>query len=150
MALDVMTLLSLLIVGMIGSTEAIATTVPCDETLENRVSLIQLIADPGRWDGKEVRVIGFARFEYEGDALYLSKADYLLGLSESAIGLYVPYSEYGRPVDGSIDTVGNDRQIVEVQGMFRAYKDGTTRTIGAYTGEIGPVCSLERRDFRSE
>jgi len=40
------------------------------------VSLINLIATPEKYNGKWVRVIGVARFEFEGDALFLSKSDY--------------------------------------------------------------------------
>jgi hypothetical protein len=145
-----MTLIALLMIGILIAGEETSGAVPCDDSLDNRVPLIQLIANPEKWDGKEVRVVGFARFEYEGDALYLSEEDYLLGLSESSIGIYVPYVKYGEPLDASIDTEGNDRQIVEIQGVFRAHKDGAIRTVGAFTGEIGPVCRLERWEFRRE
>jgi hypothetical protein len=44
------------------------------------VSLIQLIANPERYNGKPVRLIGFLRLEFEGDALYLHREDYERGL----------------------------------------------------------------------
>lgn len=145
-----MTFIAILIAGILGAADEASSAFPCDDSLENRVPLIQLVANPEKWDGKEVRVVGYARFEYEGDALYLSENEYLLGLSESSIGIYVPYVEYGKPVDASLDTKANDRQLVEVQGVFRAHKDGAIRTVGAFTGQIGPVCRLERWEFRAE
>ena len=40
------------------------------------VTLVQLIANPDRVDGKLIRVIGFLRLEFEGDVLYLHREDY--------------------------------------------------------------------------
>ena len=40
------------------------------------VTLIQLIANPDKFDGKLVRVIGFLRLDFEGTVLYLHREDY--------------------------------------------------------------------------
>jgi len=40
------------------------------------VTLVQLIANPERFDGKLVRVVGFLRLEFEGNVLYLHREDY--------------------------------------------------------------------------
>jgi hypothetical protein len=40
------------------------------------VTLVQLIANPERFDGKLIRVIGFLRLEFEGNVLYLHREDY--------------------------------------------------------------------------
>ena len=40
------------------------------------VTLVQLIANPEKFDGKLVRTIGFLRLEFEGDVLYLHREDY--------------------------------------------------------------------------
>ena len=40
------------------------------------VTLVQLIADPQKFGGKLIRVIGFLRLEFEGDVLYLHREDY--------------------------------------------------------------------------
>src|SRR5437899_3376183 len=40
------------------------------------VTLVQLIANPDRFDDKLIRVIGFLRLEFEGDVLYLHREDY--------------------------------------------------------------------------
>jgi hypothetical protein len=40
------------------------------------VTLVQLIANPEKFDGRMIRVIGFLRLEFEGDVLYLLREDY--------------------------------------------------------------------------
>ena len=40
------------------------------------VTLVRLIANPEKFDGKLVRVIGFLRLEFEGNVLYLHREDY--------------------------------------------------------------------------
>lgn len=39
------------------------------------VSLIQLIANPEKYDNKIVRLIGYLNLEFEGDAIYLHEED---------------------------------------------------------------------------
>jgi hypothetical protein len=41
-----------------------------------QVSIVQLIATPEAFDGKEVQVVGFLRLEFEGNVLYLHEEDY--------------------------------------------------------------------------
>jgi hypothetical protein len=50
-------------------------------------SLIELIANPTKFDGKRVRIIGFLRLEFEGNAIYLSKSDFEHGVTKN--GLWV-------------------------------------------------------------
>jgi hypothetical protein len=54
------------------------------------VSLVQLIATPERYHGKLVRVVGFLRIEFEGDALYLHEEDYRHRINKNAIWIDVP------------------------------------------------------------
>jgi hypothetical protein len=49
------------------------------------VSMVQLIANPEKFDGKHIRVIGFLRIEFEGNALYFHREDYEIGLLKNAI-----------------------------------------------------------------
>ena len=49
------------------------------------VSMIQLIARPIDFDGEYVRVIGFYRHEFEGNALYLHREDYEQGLTSNGV-----------------------------------------------------------------
>jgi hypothetical protein len=49
------------------------------------VSMVQLLATPEKFDGKLVRVFGFLRLEFEGDALYLHREDDTQGLTRNAL-----------------------------------------------------------------
>jgi len=40
------------------------------------VTLVQLIANPEKFDGRMIKVIGFFRFAFEGTVLYLHRQDY--------------------------------------------------------------------------
>ena len=49
-----------------------------DNSIKNaeKISLIQLISNPEKYDGKVIEVQGFLCLEFEGHALYLQKDDY--------------------------------------------------------------------------
>lgn len=49
------------------------------------VSMVELIASPEKFDGSRVRVIGFLKLEFEGDALYLHKDDYTHSLLRNGL-----------------------------------------------------------------
>lgn len=53
------------------------------------VSMIELIANPEKFDGKRVIVEGFVHFEFEGNALYFHEEDYRGGLWQNGISLGV-------------------------------------------------------------
>jgi len=53
------------------------------------ISMVQLIADPGHWDGRYVQVVGFLNLEFEGDALYLHREDWKRGLTKNALWVEV-------------------------------------------------------------
>jgi hypothetical protein len=50
-----------------------------------QVSLISLIANPEKFDGKEVMVIGYLRLEDEGDIIYVGEQDYLHSITKNGI-----------------------------------------------------------------
>jgi hypothetical protein len=51
------------------------------------VTLVQLIANPEKFDGRLIRVIGFLRLEFEGDVLYLHREDFEKQLTENGLWL---------------------------------------------------------------
>jgi hypothetical protein len=55
------------------------------------VSLVQILADPAKFDERRVAVAGFLSLEPEGSALYMHKDDFEYRLSKNA--LYVIASE---------------------------------------------------------
>ena len=75
------------------------------------VSLINLIATPKDFDGKRVRVIGFARLEFEGNAIYLHREDYLQGITKNGLWLDVENASKKSA------TEANNRYVI-VEGVF--------------------------------
>jgi hypothetical protein len=60
-----------------------------DDTAQE-VSVIQLIAQPEKFDGKRVRFIGFLRLEFEGNAIFLHREDFDRGISRNGLWVNVP------------------------------------------------------------
>ena len=56
----------------------------------NDVSIIRLIATPEKYQGSYVRIIGFVRLEFEGNAIYLSKDDERYAVYRNGLWLNVP------------------------------------------------------------
>jgi hypothetical protein len=103
----------LFIITLICSISRAAERKPGD-TPGLRVSLIRLIADPVKYDGKKVQVLGFLSlpgYEGEGNALYLHREDYEKGLLSNAICVLLPrsYKEIEK----------YDRKYVLLEGIFK-------------------------------
>lgn len=74
------------------------------------VSLVRLIADPERFHGRLVRVIGYLVIEFEGDALYLHGDDALFRISANALAVQVTPDMHERK-----DVLGG---YVMLEGVF--------------------------------
>lgn len=68
----------------------------CTQDPLSGVSMIQLIANPEKYDGQYVRVMGFLRLEFEGNALYLHQEDYEESLSKNGVWVDVVETEANR------------------------------------------------------
>ena len=90
------------------------------------VSLVQLIATPERFHGKRVRVIGFVRLEFEGDAIYLHGDDYKHRLSRNGLWIDVPEKMEARRAEF-------DRRYVLIEGVFDAQNRGH---LDSFSGSI--------------
>ena len=88
---------------------------------------IQLLATPERFDGQLVRVIGYVHFEFEGNAVYLHREDFVHGISKN--GLWVT----------AAPTFNDTYAILE--GRFNAQKTGH---MGLFGGSIVDVRRLDR------
>jgi hypothetical protein len=97
------------------------------------VSLIQLIANPKDYDGKIVRVIGFAKLEFEGDAIYFHEDDYKHSISKN--GLWIDVSE-----DMLKRKAKLDRKYVLIEGQFDAKMTGH---MGLWSGSIHKITRCE-------
>ena len=133
-ALQHVALVTVVILALVTRTSvATAQTMP-DTTATNRcvtpnttcapqsVSMIQLIANPERFDGKRVKLIGFVHFEFEESAVYLHREDFEHGLVFNRLGADLR-AEVGKG-HGAI----NDHYVL-LEGTFRA--DGGGMSSGA-------------------
>jgi hypothetical protein len=104
-----------------------------DDTAQD-VSILQLIAQPEKFDGKRVRFIGFLRIEFEGDAIYLHREDFDHGILRNAVWVNIP-ADMTRQQQNEV----NMRYVICV-GVFQAARHGH---MGMFSGEIVSVRRLE-------
>jgi hypothetical protein len=94
------------------------------------VSMVQLIANAQKYDGKLIRVIGFLRLEFEGNELYLHHEDY-----ENVIfinGIWVDV--YSETMKQSKDL---NMHYVLLEGIF------SSNGLGEFSGKIGKIRRAE-------
>jgi len=81
-------------------------------------SIVQLIANPDAFHAKKVRVIGYMKLEFEGNALYLHAEDYKHSLNRN--GLWLEIS------NGESEKFGEckSKSYVLLEGKFNAENTG--------------------------
>jgi hypothetical protein len=99
------------------------------------VSLISLISNPERYNGKIVRVKGFLNIEFEGDAIYLHKEDFDLGLDQNSIWLSISKEDAAQP-----NFQNCNRKYVLIEGAFDSNNKGHN---SRFNGAITKITRLE-------
>jgi hypothetical protein len=94
------------------------------------VSLLALIAEPAKYDGRKVAVTGYLRLEEEGDAVYLHEEDYRQGLTSNGLWVNV----------GSACAKTPDQQYVRLEGTFDAKDQGH---LNLWSGALKDVTRCE-------
>jgi hypothetical protein len=89
--------------------------------------MVELIARPEKFDGRRVRTIGYAHFEFEESALYLHEEDYA-----HAIFLNGVWLDLGE----GVSRAECQNRYVVVEGTFRS---GNRGHLGAWSGAIQDV-----------
>ena|SRR5439155_6753325 len=100
-------------------------------------SLIELLARPELYDGRRVRVIGFVNFAFEGNALYLSRADWEHAVTRNGLWIDPPprfESNWGP------SRAEPNRRYVLVEATFRAERRGH---LALWSGALEQVTRLE-------
>lgn len=105
----------------------------------HNVSMIQLIANPDQFEGKRVRLAGYANFESEGDALYLHREDFDATLLPNAVRLRIPRKQE--------EYRSLSRMYVILEGRFSR---GERDTFSKYAGVVSDVTLLQRLPARVE
>ena len=96
----------------------------------DNVSMVQLIANPEKYDGKRIQLIGFLRIEFEGTAVYLHREDYEQGIEKNALWINIPAGM------SKVQSDAVNGQYVIFPGTFDAAHHGH---MGAFGGEIKNV-----------
>jgi hypothetical protein len=109
------------------------------ESVED-VSLIALIANPGDYDGKRVRVHGFLNLEFEGNALYVGKDSFDAAIFD-AVWIERPRSL------GTAQARALSGRYALVEGTFNAKERGH---MGAFAGSLERISRLERWPSRGQ
>jgi hypothetical protein len=115
----------------------LASPAPWYET----VSLVELICQREKFDGKPIRVAGFGHLEFEGTALYLHQDDAEFHITMNSVGLAVSDSD-------PEFTMWNDRYVL-VEGTFRAWPRGP-QTANLRAGIIEHISRYDPRPTRDE
>jgi len=111
---------------MVGSMGWAAAEEPRD------VSMVQLIADPARFDGQAIRVIAYLHLQFEGDAVYLHHDDFRHAIMQNSIAIDLTDSQ--RQAAAKLN-----KTYVMVEGTFRANAAGH---MGLWHGAVGEVSRL--------
>lgn len=88
------------------------------------VSIVNLIATPERYDEKVVRIDGVMILEFEGDAIYMTKADAENHVFKNAISLVLDYPKFGIPEKEPSDpeqlkqAISKAKMLKEMSGKY--------------------------------
>ncbi|HEY9504299.1 MAG TPA: hypothetical protein VIR01_21860 [Pyrinomonadaceae bacterium] len=96
------------------------------------ISMVQLLGQPEKYNGRKVQVIGFVHFEFEGNAIYLSREDYEYGIVTNGLWLTLSASAQTKEINNS---------YAVVEGTFNATMKGH---FSAWSGSIENITLLKR------
>ena len=96
------------------------------------ISLVQLLANPEKYDGRHVRVSGYIHFEKEASAIFLHEDDVEHHLIRN--GVWVSLAE-GESLPECQDA------YVEVEGVYRARNTGKA---GLFSGALTRVTKCQK------
>jgi hypothetical protein len=101
-------------------------------------SIIDLIANPMKYNNRRVRIIGFLNLEFEGNGIYLHREDFEHAISENSIWVNVPAAMTKKQM-GEVNL-----HYVICEGVFHAQSHGH---MGMFAGELSDINRLEPWDF---
>jgi hypothetical protein len=105
------------------------------------ISMIQLIANPGKYEGRLIQLVGVAHFGQEEAALYLHREDRELLNTTNAVWVG------GKAGFTRKDYESLSGAFVIVEGRFTAKEHGH---LGAYPGALESVRRLEKKRTRTD
>ena len=112
-----------------------------------RVSLVRLIADRERYDGRKVETQGFFVWAYEDTSLYLSREDAFNGITHNGLVLDGTLRSADPDVDARAIRTKSHLQYVTVSGTF--HKQGRGHLGLYYAGKLADLV-IQRIERKSE
>jgi len=107
--------------------------------IQENVSLVKLIANPEKYDGKRIQVIGYLHLEFEGNAIYLHEEDFKHAISENSF--WVDFSD--KLTKKQDPKKFNDKYVIII-GTFKANDKGH---MGMFGGTLDNIVRLDLWDF---
>lgn len=107
---------------------------PFELGIYENTSLIKLIANPEKYHGKPIQVIGYLHLEFEGNAVYLHKEDFERSISENSF--WVNFSE---SVSDKVTVKDYSDRYVILIGTFNMNDNGH---MGMFGGSIDNIVRL--------
>jgi len=98
------------------------------------ISLIPLIANPEKYDGKKIRVIGYLHIEFEGNTLSINKKDYIQDIFKNAI-----WADFVSRDEMAKNKKFSDHYVL-MEGVFSSKMKGH---MGMNSGSIKQISRLE-------
>ena len=97
------------------------------------VSMLQLLVIPERYEGQRIQVIGYLHLEFEGDAIYLHKEDFVHFINANSLWVGLTSSERQHA-----EATLNDRYVL-IEGTFTGHSHGH---LGDWPGTLTDVGTL--------
>lgn len=103
-------------------------------------SIIELIANPDKFDGKVVRIIGVINIDFESNAIYLTKEHWANSVTTNGVWLTIDKNLADKR------KWGNGRYFL-VEGVFHAEDKGH---MGLWRGAISDIAVMELHEIISK
>jgi hypothetical protein len=113
--------------------------IQADVSLPNgitEVSIVSLLANPEKYDGKKVRLIGYFQDRFEGRAIFLTRDD--ARINNHANSIWV--EEVSAGTNNAIEPVR--KGFIRIDGTFKSYPHGGGGHFGMWSGTLSIITAL--------
>ena len=108
--------------------------------IQENVSLVKLIANPEKYNGKRIQVIGYLHLEFEGNAIYLHEEDFKRRISANSF-----WVEFSSKLTKKRDLNKFNDKYVIIIGTFNVNEKGQMRMFG---GTLDDIVRLDLWDIK--
>ena len=108
--------------------------------IQENVSLVKLIANPEKYNGKRIQVIGYLHLEFEGNAIYLHEEDFKRRISANSF-----WVEFSSKLTKKRDLNKFSDKYVIIIGTFNVNEKGHMRMFG---GTLDDIVRLDLWDIK--